>query len=44
MVWMDKHNLLLARKILLQQPWKQKYWTPERGKVWESITDVLNAI
>ena len=44
MVWNDEHDLLLVREILLQQPWKQKYGTPERGKVWESIADVLNAI
>lgn len=43
MEWTNNHDLALARKVLLLEPFRLKARTVERGKVWQTIADNLNS-
>lgn len=43
MDWSENHNILLAREVLVSEPFRFKPRTVERGKVWQEITDRLNS-
>eukprot|EP00794_Sanderia_malayensis_P001420 gene1420-1572_t len=42
--WTKGHDLLLLREMLLQEPWKCKCGSPERGNIWENISSALNSV
>jgi len=44
MEWSDQHDVLLAREVLLCEPYQFKPRTVERGKIWQTIADHLNEI
>ena len=35
---------MFLREVLVHEPWKQKYGSQERGKVWEKIAESLNGL
>lgn len=43
MEWKRERDLLLLQEIIVSEPFKLKASTRERGKVWEDITERLNA-
>ena len=42
MRWTKDHDLILLKEILLFEPYSQRRGSPERGRVWEQITESLN--
>ena len=45
MHWLSEHDLILVREVLLFEPWCYRQESvAERGNVWKSISEVLNAI
>ena len=44
MRWTSGHDVMLLRKVLFLEPWKPKYGSQERGKVWEKIAISLNGL
>ena len=42
MVWTEKHDVLLCREILVQEPYKYKAGTRERGHTWDKIAHTFN--
>ena len=42
MEWTEKHDVLLCREILLEEPFKFRKSSNERGKIWTKISDTLN--
>ncbi len=44
MIWTNEHDLLLCREILLEEHFKYKVRPRERGKCWDKIANLLNAI
>ena len=41
-VWTEQHDVLLCREILVQEPYKYKAGTRERGHTWDKIAHTLN--
>ena len=41
--WIRKHDLALAREVLLLERYRLKAKTVERGKVWQTTVDNLNS-
>ena len=44
MRWTSGHDVMFLREVLVHEPWKQKYGSQERGKVWEKIAESLNGL
>ena len=42
MEWTEKHDIYLAREVLLSEPFRFRARTVERGKIWEEIANRLN--
>ena len=42
MRWTKDHDLILLKEILLFEPYSQRRGSPERGRLWEQITESLN--
>ena len=42
MEWTDAHDILLAREVLVGEPFRFKPRTVERGKVWQEIANRLS--
>ena len=40
----EQHDILLCREILHIQPWLHRHGSVERGKLWDEIPAVLNAL
>lgn len=43
MEWKTECDLLLLQEIVVSEPYQYKASTRERGKIWEDITERLNA-
>ncbi|XP_068753222.1 putative uncharacterized protein DDB_G0274435 [Montipora capricornis] len=43
MEWKPEWDLLLLQEIIVSEPYQYKVYTRERGKIWEDITERLNA-
>ena len=43
MRWTQDHEIVFLRQVLLFEPWQYKTGSSERGKVWEMLSDTLNA-
>ena len=44
MEWKPECDLLLLQEIIVSEPYQYKVSTRERGKIWEDITERLDAI
>ena len=44
MMWTSNHDTLLCRDILIEEPFKFKLGTRERGQRWDKIASNLNRI
>lgn len=42
MRWTAEHDLTLLKEMLLQEPYKYKHGSPERGQVWDIMSQTLN--
>ena len=42
MSWTARHDILLCREILVDEPYKFKHGSRERGHCWDTIADHLN--
>lgn len=42
MRWSREHEICFLREVLLFEPWNYRHGSPERGKVWESLSESLN--
>ena len=42
MEWTQTHDTLLCREVLLEEPYKYKEGSNERGKKWTKIAEALN--
>ncbi|KAL1254820.1 hypothetical protein QQF64_012881 [Cirrhinus molitorella] len=42
MEWTEKHDVLLCKEILREEPYKYKKSSVNRGKAWSTIADTLN--
>ena len=42
MEWTNKHDIQLAREVLVSEPYRFRPRTVERGKIWQEITNRLN--
>ena len=42
MEWTEIHDTLLCREVLLEEPYKYKKGSNERGKKWTEIAEALN--
>jgi len=42
MHWLNQHDTMLIREILLFEPWRYRQGTVERGQVWKRISEALN--
>ena len=42
MAWTYDHDILLCREILVEEPYKFKTGTRDRGQAWEKIANNLN--
>ena len=44
MLWLETHDELLCREVILIQPYAYRVSTRERGNAWSQISEVLNTI
>ena len=44
MRWSSEHDVVSLREVLVHKPWKQKYGSQERRKVWRKIAESLNGL
>ena len=44
MVWTSEHDELLCREILVEEPYRFKLGTRERGQCWDKIASSLNRL
>ena len=44
MHWLNEHDLILVREVLLFEPWRYRQGSVERGNIWRSISEALNAM
>ena len=44
MHWLNEHDLILVREVLLFEPWRYRQGSVQRGNVWKSISENLNAM
>ena len=42
MEWTEMHDTLLCREVLLEEPYKYKKGSNEKGKKWSEIAEALN--
>ena len=42
--WLNEHDLILVQEVLLFEPWRHRQGSVERGNVWKSISESLNAM
>lgn len=43
MTWSDQHDILLCREVLVEEPYRFKSGTRERGQSWDKVANALNA-
>lgn len=43
MEWTERHDLILAREILVSEPFRFKKGSVDKGKVWSAIGEALNS-
>lgn len=43
MEWTERHDIVLAREILVSEPFKYKKGSIDKGKAWFIIADPLNS-
>ena len=43
MTWSVDHDVLLCREILVEEPFRFKAGTKERGQVWDKVANSLNS-
>ena len=43
MEWTERHDIILAREILVSEPFKFKKGSVDKGKAWSTIADSLNS-
>ena len=44
MNWTEEHDILLCREIVVEESFKLKCGSNERGKCWDKIAENLNAL
>lgn len=44
MCWTSEHDVLLCREVLVEEPYKFKHGSRDRGQKWERIAHSLNAV
>ena len=44
MLWTKNHDILLCREILVEEPYKFKHGSRERGHCWDTIANNLNSM
>ena len=44
MNWTEEHDILLCREIIVEESFKLKFGSRERGKCWDKIAENLNAV
>ena len=44
MMWTNQHDILLCREIMLEEPYKFKHGSRERGQCWDKIANSLNSV
>jgi len=44
MAWTPEHDVLLCREVLLEEPYKYKHGSRDRGQTWERIAQSLNDV
>ena len=44
MIWTNQHDILLCREILVEEPYKFKHGSRERGQCWNRIANALSRI
>ena len=44
MHWLNEHDLILVQEVLLFESWCYRQGSVERGNVWKSISESLNAM
>ena len=44
MIWTNQHDILLCREILLEEPYKFKHGSRERGQCWDKIANSLSHV
>ena len=44
MHWLNEHDLILVQEVLLFESWRYRQGSVERGNVWKSISESLNAM
>ena len=44
MIWTNQHDILLCREILVEEPYKFKHGSRERGQCWDRIANALSRI
>lgn len=44
MLWTKNHDILLCREILVEEPYKFKHGSRERGHCWDTIATNLNSM
>ncbi len=44
MIWTNQHDILLCREVIVEEPYKFKYGSRERGQCWDRIANSLTHI
>ena len=44
MHWLNEHDLILVREVLLFEPWRYRQGSVERGNVWKTVSENLNGM
>ena len=44
MHWLNEHDLIPVQEVLLFESWRYRQGSVERGNVWKSISESLNAM
>ena len=44
MHWLNEHDLILVREVLLFEPWRYRQRSVERGNAWKSMSEDLNVM
>ena len=44
MRWTNEHDVMFLREDLVHEPWKYKYGSQERGKVWQKFAESLDGL
>ena len=44
MIWTPEHDVLLCREVLIEEPYKHKHGSRDRGQKWDRIAETLNDV